>query len=143
MLKAEKEQRRRGEREKERRDDIDRRERERDEREFEHDSTRDINLHQFSNKRRAFRLATDQLHQDGEVEENFSTLPSSSSYDDKSTVKSEFYMLHLIDKPLVLELGRRIMFISNMKSLLYGYFFFCARNIMFWISLSHIKFVLK
>lgn len=88
LLKAEKELRRRGEREKERRDDRDRREQEHDEREFEHDSTRDINLQPFSNKRRAFRSGADQLHQDGEVEENFSTLPSSSSYDDKSTVKN-------------------------------------------------------
>lgn len=104
MLKAEKEQRRRGEREKDRRDDRDRRERGHDEREFEHDSTRDINLQQFSNKQRAFHLAADQLHQDGEVEENFSTLPSSSSYDDKSTVKSEF--LHAV--PYLQATGFRI-----------------------------------
>lgn len=109
LLKAEKELRRRGEREKERRDDRDRREQEHDEREFEHDSTRDINLQPFSNKRRAFRSGADQLHQDGEVEENFSTLPSSSSYDDKSTVKSEFLHAVLIYKLLIFEVKRWIM----------------------------------
>ncbi|XP_050375013.1 paired amphipathic helix protein Sin3-like 4 isoform X2 [Argentina anserina] len=63
MMKAEKEQRRRGEKERERREDRERRE----ERDFDHDGSRDFNMQRFPHKRKSTRrnedLATEQLHQ--------------------------------------------------------------------------------
>lgn len=69
LLRADKEQRRRGE--KERREDRDRRERER------------------KPARRVEDSVADQFHQGGEGVENFVMHPGSSSYDDKSVMKSE------------------------------------------------------
>jgi paired amphipathic helix protein Sin3a len=92
LLRVEKEQRRRGE--KDRREDRDRRERERDDREFEHDGNRDFNMQRFHNKRKAHRRVEDsaeQLHQGGEGDENFGVRPISSSYDDKNSLKSEYF----------------------------------------------------
>ncbi|KAL6969503.1 hypothetical protein U1Q18_029215 [Sarracenia purpurea var. burkii] len=80
-LRADKEQRRRGEKEKERK------ERERDDRDFEHDATQ-----RFPYKRKFARRTedsiADQLHQGGEGAEDFGMHPGSSSYDDKTALKS-------------------------------------------------------
>jgi paired amphipathic helix protein Sin3a len=92
LMRMEKEQRRRGE--KDRREDRDRRERERDDREFEHDGNRDFNMQRFPHKRKTPRRVEDsaeQLHQGGEGDENFGVRPLSSSYDDKNSLKSEFF----------------------------------------------------
>ncbi|GMP58130.1 hypothetical protein CsSME_00021912 [Camellia sinensis var. sinensis] len=87
LLRAGKEQQRRGEKEKEKREDRDRREREQDDRDFEHDG-----MQHFPHKRKsAHRIedsVADQLRQGGKGEENFGMHPGSSSYDDKSALKS-------------------------------------------------------
>lgn len=90
LMRVEKEQRRRGE--KDRREDRDRRERERDDREFEHDGSRDFNMQRFPHKRKPSRRlddSADQLHQGGDGDENFGVHPISSSYEDKGSLKSE------------------------------------------------------
>lgn len=91
-MRVEKEQRKRGE--KDRREDRDKRDRERDDKEFDHDGSRDFNLQRFPHKRKPSRRAEDsseQLHQGGEGDENFGVRPISSSYDDKSSLKSECF----------------------------------------------------
>ena len=94
LMKVDKEQRRRGEKDKERREDIERRERERDDRDFEHDGNRDFNVQRFPHKRKSGRKVEDsageQIHQSGDGDENFGLRPMSSSYDDKSSAKSEY-----------------------------------------------------
>lgn len=93
-MKGDKEQRRRSDKEKDRRDDRDRRDRERDDRDFDHDGNRDLNMQRFPHKRKSARRVEDSpaehSHQGGEGDENFGTRPTSSSYDDKNAVKSEF-----------------------------------------------------
>lgn len=92
LMKADKEQRRRGEKEKERREDRERRERERDDRDFEHDVSRDFNLQRYPHKRKSARRVEDsageQIHQGGDGDENFGLRPISSSYDDKNSAKN-------------------------------------------------------
>lgn len=92
MMRADKEQRRRGEKEKERREDRDRRERDRDDRDYEHDGNRDFNMQRFPHKRKSARRVEDSAaeHPDGDGDEAFGMLPSSSTYDDKTSVKSKF-----------------------------------------------------
>ncbi|XP_048318177.1 paired amphipathic helix protein Sin3-like 4 isoform X1 [Ziziphus jujuba] len=89
-MRADKEQRKRGEKEKERREDRDRR----DDRDFEHDGNRDSNMHRYPNKRKSTRRVEDssaeQLHQVGEGDENFGIRPISSSYDDKNSAKNVY-----------------------------------------------------
>lgn len=85
LMRVDKEQRRRGE--KDRREDRDRRERERDDREFDHDGNRDFNMQRFPHKRKA--PSREPLHQGGEGDENFGMRPLSSSFDEKSSLKSE------------------------------------------------------
>ncbi|GMY26135.1 paired amphipathic helix protein Sin3-like 4 isoform X1 [Fagus crenata] len=90
LLRVDKEQRRRGE--KDRRDDRDRRERERDDRVFEHDGNREFNMQRFPHKRKGHRVedSAEQLHQGGEGDENFGMRPISSPFDDKSNLKSMY-----------------------------------------------------
>lgn len=91
LMRVEKEQRKRGE--KDRREDRDKRDRERDDKEFDHDGSRDFNLQRFPHKRKPSRRAEDsseQLRQGGEGDENFGVRPISSSYDDKSSLKSMY-----------------------------------------------------
>ncbi|KAA8533070.1 hypothetical protein F0562_033397 [Nyssa sinensis] len=87
LMRADKEQRRRGEREKERREDRDRKEPEQVDRDFENDG-----IHRLSHKRKSARTfednVADQLHRGGEGCENFGMRLGSSSYDDKSALKS-------------------------------------------------------
>ena len=83
MLRADKEQRRRGDKEKERREDKDRKER--DDGDFELDG-----MQCFSHKRKTTRGIADSVaDQGGEGAENFGMHPGSSSYDDKSALESE------------------------------------------------------
>ncbi|KAK4598272.1 hypothetical protein RGQ29_015659 [Quercus rubra] len=86
LMRVDKEQRRRGE--KDRREDRDRRERERDDREFDHDGNRDFNMQRFPHKRKA--PSREPLHQGGEGDENFGMRPLSSSFDEKSSLKSMY-----------------------------------------------------
>ncbi|GAV75319.1 PAH domain-containing protein/Sin3_corepress domain-containing protein [Cephalotus follicularis] len=90
LMKADKEQWRRGEKEKERREDRDRRERDREERDFEHDGNRDYNVQRFPHKRKSARRLEDSAadHQSGDGDENFGIRPVSSSYEDKNAAKS-------------------------------------------------------
>lgn len=94
LMKGDKEQRRRSDKEKDRRDDRDRRDRERDDRDFDHDGNRDLNMQRFPHKRKSARRVEDSpaehSHQGGEGDENFGTRPTSSSYDDKNAVKSMY-----------------------------------------------------
>ncbi|PSR88338.1 Paired amphipathic helix protein Sin3-like [Actinidia chinensis var. chinensis] len=84
MLRAEKEQRRRSEKEKERREDKDRKDR--DDGDFELDG-----IQCFSHKRKTTRGIEDSVaDQGGEGAENFGMHPGSSSYDDKSALKSMY-----------------------------------------------------
>ena len=83
MLRADKEQRRRGEKEEERREDKDRKER--DDGDFELDG-----MQCFSHKRKTTRGIADSVaDQGGEGAENFGMHPGSSSWDDKTALKSE------------------------------------------------------
>ncbi|CAN0924109.1 Paired amphipathic helix protein Sin3-like 4 [Linum grandiflorum] len=83
-MRADKEQRRRVEKEKERREDRDRRER--DDRDYEHDA----HDYRFPLKGKLGRKLEDSgaEHQVGEGDDNYGMHPVSSSYDDKSAVKS-------------------------------------------------------
>ena len=88
LMKADKEQRKRGEKEKDRREDRDRKEREQDDTDFENGE-----MHRFPHRRRSAHRSedsiVDQSHQEGEGTDNFGTGPGSSSYDDKAALKSE------------------------------------------------------
>ncbi|XP_038713582.1 paired amphipathic helix protein Sin3-like 4 isoform X4 [Tripterygium wilfordii] len=88
LMKTEKEQWRRCEKEKDRREDRERRDCERDDRDFEHDGNRDFNMQRKrkSGPRPEGSMA-EQLHQ-GDGDENFGVQPASSTYDDKSGLKS-------------------------------------------------------
>ncbi|GFY88375.1 SIN3-like 3 [Actinidia rufa] len=84
MLRADIEQRRRGEKEKERREDKDRKEQ--DDGDFELDG-----MQCFSHKRKTTRGIADSVaDQGGEGAENFGMHPGSSSCDDKSALKSMY-----------------------------------------------------
>lgn len=87
MIKQEKEQRRRAEKEKDLREERDRKDRERDDRNYGPDGSR------FPPKRKSGRRTDDTgaepLHQGGDSDENLSTRPVPSTFDDKSSVKSE------------------------------------------------------
>ncbi|XP_050947130.1 paired amphipathic helix protein Sin3-like 4 isoform X3 [Cucumis melo] len=93
LMKLDKDQRRRGDKEKERRDDRERREHDRDrvDRDYEHDGRRDFNMHRFPHKRKSARRIDDssaeQLHPGGEGDENFG-VHTISSYDEKNSAKS-------------------------------------------------------
>lgn len=87
-MKADKEPRRRGDRERERRDDRDMRDQDHDDRDYEHYKSRDIMKQRFPHKRQPFHSGADQLHQDGGDDKNCG---ARSSYDDKTSVKSEWY----------------------------------------------------
>ncbi|RXH69830.1 hypothetical protein DVH24_007086 [Malus domestica] len=90
LMKADKEQRRRGEKEKERREDRERRER--DDRDFDHDGSRDLNMQRFPHKQKSARRTedTEQLQPGGEGHENFAANLISFSYDDKNYAKSMY-----------------------------------------------------
>ncbi|WCJ21740.1 Paired amphipathic helix protein Sin3-like 4 [Euphorbia peplus] len=89
LLRTEKEQRRRGEKEKERREDRDRRDH-REDRDYEHDGSREFNMQRLPHKRKSARRIDDSSAelQGGDGDENFGTHPVSSTYDDKSAVKN-------------------------------------------------------
>lgn len=89
LMKEDKEPLRRADGEKERRDDRDRRDRDHNDGEYDHDSNKDISKQRLPHKRQPFHSGADQLHQDGEDGENFGAFRGSSSYDDKTAVKSE------------------------------------------------------
>ncbi|XWS34893.1 hypothetical protein CRYUN_Cryun21dG0076100 [Craigia yunnanensis] len=85
IMKAEKEQRRRGEKEREKREDRDRRDREQDDRDFEDDGNRDFNMrfpHKRSGKpaRKGEDSGLEQLQQVGD----------GPAYDDKNAMKSVY-----------------------------------------------------
>lgn len=86
-MRSNEEHRKRGEKEKERRNDRERRER--DDKDFEHDG-----VQRFPHKRKATcgieDSVADQLHPGAEVAENFGMHPGSSSYDNKTAIKSEW-----------------------------------------------------
>ncbi|CAN1816987.1 Paired amphipathic helix protein Sin3-like 4 [Linum perenne] len=88
LLRVDKEQRRRVEKEKERREDRDRRER--DDRDYEHDANHDYGMQRFPLKGKLGRKLEDPgaEHHIVEGDDNYGMLPVSSSYDDKSAVKS-------------------------------------------------------
>ncbi|KAJ7943566.1 Paired amphipathic helix protein Sin3-like [Quillaja saponaria] len=94
LMRVDKEQRRRGEKEKDRREGRNRRGREFDDREYEHDDSRYFNMQQFPHKQKSSRRVDDSsaehLHHGGEGGENFAMHPISSSYDDKISVKSMY-----------------------------------------------------
>lgn len=96
LMKEDKDPRRHGDRE-EIRDDRERRDRDHIGIDYEHDGNRDISKQCLTHKRQLFCSGADQLHQDGEDNENFGALRGSSSYDDKTAVKSEYYYwLHFL-----------------------------------------------
>jgi paired amphipathic helix protein Sin3a len=94
MIRADKDQRRRVEKEKERREDRDRRDCERDDRDYDHDGNRDFNQ-RFPHKRKPARRVEDSAaEQGGDGDESFGGMnPVSSAYDDKNAVKSEFLVV--------------------------------------------------
>ncbi|XVE84974.1 hypothetical protein DITRI_Ditri17bG0054700 [Diplodiscus trichospermus] len=85
MMKAEKEQRRRGENGRDKREDRDRRDQEQDDRDFENDSNRDFNSH-FLHKRdgKPTRKGEDS------GAEHLQQVGNGPAYDDKNAMKSQF-----------------------------------------------------
>ncbi|XP_010255489.1 PREDICTED: paired amphipathic helix protein Sin3-like 4 isoform X2 [Nelumbo nucifera] len=95
VMKGDKEQRRRSEKDKERKDDRDRRDRDRDDKDTEHESSRDFNsVSRLTHKRKSSRRVEDsiaeQISQGGEGAENFGMHAVSSSFDDKNALKSAY-----------------------------------------------------
>lgn len=86
-MRSNEEHRKHGEKEKERRKDRERRER--NDKDFEHDG-----VQHFPHKRKATcgieDAVADRLHQGAEVAENIGMHPGSSSYDNKTAIKSEW-----------------------------------------------------
>ncbi|XP_012092008.1 paired amphipathic helix protein Sin3-like 4 isoform X2 [Jatropha curcas] len=82
LVRMDKEQRRRGEKDKERRD--------REDRDYEQDGSREFNTQRFPHKRKVARRLEDSAaeHQGGDGDENFGMHPISSTYDDKNAVKN-------------------------------------------------------
>uniref|UniRef100_A0A2P2MR82 Paired amphipathic helix protein Sin3-like 4 isoform X2 n=1 Tax=Rhizophora mucronata TaxID=61149 RepID=A0A2P2MR82_RHIMU len=88
LMRRDKEQRRRGEKENERRDDR----RERDDRDYEHDGNRD-SMQRFANKRKFTRRIEDSAieNQSGDSDKNFVMHPASSTCDEKNSMKCKFF----------------------------------------------------
>ncbi|XP_016649515.1 PREDICTED: paired amphipathic helix protein Sin3-like 4 isoform X2 [Prunus mume] len=94
LMKADKEQRRRGEKEKERKEDGERRDHEWDDRDFDHDGSRDFNMQPFHHKWQDSHMtedsANEQVHPGAQGDENFAEHFISSSYEDRNSAKSMY-----------------------------------------------------
>ncbi|KAF9623250.1 hypothetical protein IFM89_000739 [Coptis chinensis] len=86
LMKMDRDQRRRAEREKERKEDRNRRDRDREEKDVDLDSNRDFNIQRL-HKRSSRRVEENQV---GEDTEKFGIHSVSSSYEDKSVLKSVY-----------------------------------------------------
>ncbi|RDX80436.1 Paired amphipathic helix protein Sin3-like 4, partial [Mucuna pruriens] len=96
LIRADKDQRRRGEKEKDRREERDRRQRERDDRDYDHDGSRENLSHKRKSSCRAEDSGAEPLH---DTDENFGMHPISSACDDKSSLKSMYSpVLGYLDK---------------------------------------------
>ncbi|XP_022727048.1 paired amphipathic helix protein Sin3-like 4 isoform X5 [Durio zibethinus] len=85
MMKAEKEQRRHGEKERDKREDRDRRDREHDDQDFENDGSRDFNM-RFPHKR-----SGKPAHRgEDSIVEQFHQVGDGPAYDDKNAMKSVY-----------------------------------------------------
>ncbi|KAK7317569.1 hypothetical protein RJT34_01918 [Clitoria ternatea] len=85
MMRADKDQRRRGEKEKDHKEERDRREQERDDRDLDQDGSREHLSHKWKSGCMAEDSGGEPLHDTGE---NFGMLPMSSTCEDKSSLKS-------------------------------------------------------
>ncbi|KAK7362067.1 hypothetical protein VNO77_04167 [Canavalia gladiata] len=85
LMRADKDQRRRGEKEKDRREERDRRELERDDRDYDHDGSRERLFQKRKSGRRAEDSSAEPLH---DTDENLDVRPIPSACDDKSSLKS-------------------------------------------------------